>query len=203
LTGHYVFRDCDRKELELTEPSDRQLVEAALDGRPEAYGRLYDRYAPLIRSACYDTTRDLSEAQDLAQDVFIRAYERLRGLRDPDKFDRWLISMARFRCREWYRSRQRLASRMSSEVPDDGAHPEASIKDEMEVLRLAITELPENERMAIHAFYLQQQDTEQVRRMLGLSRSGLYRVLERARQRLRRRLSGQGGTHESGLRAES
>jgi RNA polymerase sigma-70 factor (ECF subfamily) len=178
----------------LAEPSDRQLIEAVLEGQQEAYGRLYDRYAPLIRSVCYDATRDLNEAQDLAQDVFIRAYERLRRLRDPDRFSPWLISMARFRCREWRRSMKRFDNKVSQQVPDDGACPEASTKDETEVLRLAITKLPKNERMAIHAFYLQQQDTEQARRILGLSRSGFYRVLERARQRLQRRLSRQGGT---------
>jgi RNA polymerase sigma-70 factor, ECF subfamily len=178
----------------LAEVSDRQLIETVLEGQQEAYGRLYDRYAPLIRSVCYDATRDLNEAQDLAQDVFVRAYERLGRLRDPDRFDRWLISMARFRCREWQRSKWRDMGRIARQAPDDGPTPEVSTADEMEVLRLAIAELPDNERMAIHAFYLQQQDTEQARRTLGLSRSGFYRVLERARQRLQTRLTRQGGT---------
>ena len=178
----------------MTEPSDRQLIEAVLEGQQEAYGRLYDRYAPLIRSVCYDATRDLNEAQDLAQDVFVRAYERLCRLRDLDRFSLWLISMARFRSREWQRSKRRDMNRIAHQVLDDEACLEVSRADETEILRLAIAELPENERMAIHVFYLQQQDTEQVRRTLGLSRSGLYRVLERARQRLQRRLARQGGT---------
>jgi RNA polymerase sigma-70 factor (ECF subfamily) len=56
-------------------------------------------------------------------------------------------------------------------------------------LREAIATLPEKERVALHAFYLQQQDVEQARMVLGLSRSGFYRVLSVARERLRRVLS--------------
>jgi RNA polymerase sigma-70 factor (ECF subfamily) len=49
--------------------------------------------------------------------------------------------------------------------------------------------LPEKERLALHAFYLQEESVEEARRVLGLSRSGFYRMLERARARLRKRLS--------------
>jgi DNA-directed RNA polymerase specialized sigma subunit len=56
-------------------------------------------------------------------------------------------------------------------------------------LREAITRLPGRERLALHAYYLMQMDAEQARSVLELSRSGLFRVLSRARRRLRRMLS--------------
>jgi RNA polymerase sigma-70 factor (ECF subfamily) len=53
-------------------------------------------------------------------------------------------------------------------------------------LEEALGQLPEKERLAIHAFYLLEQSPDAARAALGLSRSGLYKVLERARTRLNR-----------------
>ena len=87
----------------MTTPSDKMLVRTVLAGDKAAYGKLYDRYAPLVRAICYDEARNLADAQDLAQDVFMRAYENLENLRDPNRFGRWLIGIARLRCKEWRR----------------------------------------------------------------------------------------------------
>jgi DNA-directed RNA polymerase specialized sigma24 family protein len=91
------------EDFALHEPSDIELVRAVIAGDRAAYGTLYDRYAPLVRAVCYDHVRNLADAQDLAQDVFLRAYERLDRLRKSDSFGRWLVAIARHRCREWRR----------------------------------------------------------------------------------------------------
>jgi len=87
------------------------LVRAVLAGQRAAYEKLYDRYASLVRAVCYDTTRNLADAQDLAQDVFLRAYEKLAQLRDPDRFGNWLVAIARLRSREWRRKKLRDSKR--------------------------------------------------------------------------------------------
>ena len=61
----------------------------------------------------------------------------------------------------------------------------------IEQLREMITTLPERERLALHTFYLQGSSAETARRILGLSRSGFYRVLERARKRLEKLMPGE------------
>ena len=55
---------------------------------------------------------------------------------------------------------------------------------QIEDLRRMITTLPEKERLSLHAFYLQGKSADSAHRIMGLSRSGFYRVLERARKRL-------------------
>ena len=175
----------------MTTPSDKMLVRAVLAGENTAYGKLYDRYAPLIRAVCYDTTGSLADAQDLAQDVFMRAYENLGQLRSQDRFGKWLVGIARRRCQEWLRRNLRLqykhvelseAQITVQDPPDD---------DRIGLLRKMITTLPEKERLALHTFYLQGSSAEAARRILGLSRSGFYRVLERARKRLEKLMSGE------------
>lgn len=178
----------DTRGPTLNQVDDKALVKAVLDGERTAYGKLYDRYAPLVRAICYDMVRDLAEAQDLAQDVFLRAYERLEQLRKPESFGPWVIGMARLRCHEWRRKRLRECRRLSAlETDSAGTETAARHAENGQLLRL-IGRLAENERLALHAFYLRSQSVEEARRVLGLSRSGFYRVLERARNRLRKQL---------------
>ncbi len=171
--------------------SDADLVKAVLGGNRAMFAELYDRYAPLVRAVCHDTTRNLACAQDLSQEVFLKAYDKLRTLRDPDQFAAWLIGIARNECRGWLRkrSRERYVPLTSVvEVPDrealNGTEDTAVIE--------AIALLPERERLALHAFYLQGESADALGTLLGLSSSGVYRLLDRARRRLAKLLTQEG-----------
>ncbi|MHC4659437.1 MAG: RNA polymerase sigma factor [Planctomycetota bacterium] len=172
------------EDPELTTPSDKTLVQAVFAGERTAYEELYDRYAPLVRAICYDTTRNLADAQDLAQDVFMRAYEKLDHLRDPERFGKWLVGIARLRCREWQRKASREPSKHVGLEDCESVIGEPTSEVWIGQLRRAITTLPEKERLALHTFYLQGKSADNARKIMGLSRSGFYRVLERARKRL-------------------
>ncbi len=164
--------------------SDTTLVLAVLGGDKTAYAQLYDRYARLVRAICFDTTRNLTEAQDLAQDVFLRAFENLADLRDTGKFAPWLIGIAKMRCRDWLRHRRKQREYYAPLDPEQPANQNVSNDGEIEELRTAITQLPDKERLALHSFYLQEQTVEDACRNFKLSRSGFYRILDRARGRL-------------------
>jgi RNA polymerase sigma-70 factor (ECF subfamily) len=168
----------------LTIPTDKVLIQAVFAGKKEAFGELYDRYAPLVRAVCYDKTGNLADAQDLVQDVFLRAYERLGQLREPDRFGRWLIGIARLRCKEWQRQKLRSREKCAGPTNAETYIPEPSNDGHIEKLREMITKLPEKERLAVHTFYLLDGSADDARKIMGLSRSGFYRVLDRARKRL-------------------
>jgi len=169
----------------VAEKNDAELVQAAAKGDKNAYGMLYDRYAPLIRAICYDHTRHLADAQDLAQDVFLRAYERLGGLRQAERFGPWIVAMARLRCREWRRQRSRERQRHVRSHTFEAVAEGPPDVVELETVRRKIAQLPERERLALHVFYLQGNSTPDSCRLVGLSRSGFYRALDRARKQLR------------------
>ena len=168
----------------MTTPSDKMLVRAVLAGDKAAYEKLYDDYAPLIRAVCYDTTGNLADAQDLAQDVFMRAYMNLDQLRDPDRFGKWLVGIARLRCHEWLRRNLQLRDKRVELSEAQIAVPDPPDDSRIELLRKMIAALPNKERLALHTFYLQDRSADNACRIMGLSRSGFYRVLGRARKRL-------------------
>jgi len=182
---------------------DGTLVLGVLNGDRSAFAELYDRRARVIRAICHDETRDAQVAADLTQEVFLRAYRDLRRLHASDKFAAWLVGIARQVCREWRRKRGREKRAMAGfadrlALADQWVDPPDALLIE---LRDAIAgraagadeSLTQQERLALHAFYLQGRDVEDARGVLGLSRSGFYRVLSSACKRLRRILEGETG----------
>ncbi len=169
--------------------SDGDLVGAVLGGDRSAYAELYNRHAPVIRAICNDATRELTRAQDLSQEVFLKAYRNLGRLRDPDRFAAWLVGITRNECRDWLRRRQRDRHEFVDRVPDtaDDASPNG-YDERVAALNEAMRRLPERERLALHAFYLQGESADSIRAVLGLSTSGVYRLLDRARRRLAERM---------------
>jgi RNA polymerase sigma-70 factor (ECF subfamily) len=77
------------------EPSDADLVARFVATRDEAaFGALIVRHQGRVRNWLRQLVRDRTRADDLAQDAFIRAWERIGSLRDPAKFSSWLMSIA-------------------------------------------------------------------------------------------------------------
>lgn len=167
-------------------PTDETLVRQALAGSREAFGVLYDRYAGLIRAVAYDRTRDHAAARDLCQDAFLKAYRKLDTLNKPGSFAAWVYGIALNLCRD----HQQKILRRSRLRP--GADPAALSFTEDHTAGLlqrelldAVAELPESERVAIHLHYLDEHPVERSCEVLGVSRSGFYALLDRARRRLR------------------
>ena len=170
--------------------TDEELVRRSLTGGREAFAALYDRYARLVRVICFEQLgRRLECAEDLAQEVFLRAYQKLERLRDPVRFSSWLIGISRTACKEWRRKHGRDRLEFGGlDVAEPVAASNADNRTEVEELRHAMSALSESERIALHLHYLQQRPAEVARTLFGLSRSGYYRLLERARSRLRKLL---------------
>ncbi len=172
--------------------TDGTLVFGVLSGDREAFAELYDRRARLIRAICFRATGNLDAAADLTQEVFYRAYVKLRTLRDPQKFVPWLIGIAKQACREWQRGRFREMRRMKPLLEvEPPSFEDDQPDDRIDLLRDAVATLPERERLSVQAFYLSGLDADEARTVLGLSKATFYRVLAGARTRLKRMLSGQ------------
>jgi RNA polymerase sigma-70 factor (ECF subfamily) len=171
------------------ESTDADLVARVLSGDREAFGSLYDRYARLVRTVVFDVAKDWNTVQDLTQECFLRAYQNLGRLRQPDRFGHWLVGIARQVVRERRRTRRRDRHQfvktdtleISSESDATGA---LQLAEETGLVMWRLAELPERERLVIHAFFLQECNVQQTAELLGLSRSGVYALLERAVARL-------------------
>jgi RNA polymerase sigma-70 factor, ECF subfamily len=167
---------------------DADLVRKAALGDQDAAGEIYDRYAPLVRAIVLDATGSLAESHDLVQDVFVRALGGLSQLRQPELLCGWLVGIARRQGTDYRRQRACQRRHFTPLVDDPLEESDQRADDEIDLVREAIRDLPEQERLAVHIHYLCGEPVEAARAALKLSPSGFYKLLERARERLRTRL---------------
>ena len=167
-------------------------LRAAADGDREAFARLYDRHSAVVLSLCRRRAWSDAEAEDAAQETFIRAYNMLDQLEQPDGFRAWLYAIARRVCAERRRAAGRRARheeaiasyQVERFTPDVSAEESASRAEQLARLTVALDALPRDERLAIHLHYLEADPVAAATAALGLSRGGYYKLLARARTRI-------------------
>jgi RNA polymerase sigma-70 factor (ECF subfamily) len=79
---------------ETLEQTNEELVIAAKRGESESFGELVNRFERMVYSVCWQRLRNHAEAQEVTQDVFIKAFEKLYQLDEPAAFAGWLRSIA-------------------------------------------------------------------------------------------------------------
>jgi RNA polymerase sigma-70 factor (ECF subfamily) len=168
---------------------DAELIAETLSGNRESFARLCDRHARMVRAVVAGVSGDWSAVEDMTQDCFLRAYRNLPRLRDRQRFGPWIVGIARQVGRERRRTLRRDRHRFRDPEPweiEAAAEGEAKVaeRDDFEFVMRKLSELEERERVAVHAFFLEQQDKRQAAEMLGLSRSGFYALVRRAIARL-------------------
>jgi RNA polymerase sigma-70 factor (ECF subfamily) len=167
---------------------DAELVRRVVAGDAAAAGEVYDRYANLVRAVLLDATASVSDANELVQEVFLKALSQIGRLRQPEKLCGWLVGIARRQGAEYRRLKARERRRITPLISDPPESRPETLDEEVILVRQAISELPERERLAIHIHYLSGEPAEAARSVLGMSPAGFYKLLARARERLRRAL---------------
>ena len=95
------------RETTLSADQLTDLAEKARGGDRVAFNRLVDRFQPEILRMVYYRVRPHADAEDLTQDIFMKAYRNIKNLREPNRFKSWLYRIAVNRVRDFHR-RQRL-----------------------------------------------------------------------------------------------
>jgi RNA polymerase sigma-70 factor (ECF subfamily) len=173
--------------MDHTAPTDAELVAATLAGDRAAFGLLYDRHARRVRAVVAAVSGDWSAVEDMTQECFLRAFRKLDTLRDRDRVVAWLTGFARQIARErrrtLHRDRHEFGA-ITSDVANASDSPPPFEHDQIEQILDRVAQLPEDERLAIHAYFFTDQDANAAAAQLEISRSGYYALLQRAIARL-------------------
>ena len=86
--------EATRTQNEPLEQTNAQLVLAAQQGDHQAFGQLANRFEQMVYAVCCRRLRDHAEAQEVSQDVLVKAFEKLHQLQEPAAFPGWLRSIA-------------------------------------------------------------------------------------------------------------
>lgn len=182
---------------------DARDMASAIAGDHDAFARIHDRHAAVVLSLCRRKSAshgDIASAEDACQETFLRAFRllpRVNGDVSRAGFRAWLYAIARRVCSEAKRSgarrRTHEGNAMQLMIAEHHGRTAASMREaehsaaqreQLQRLTHAIDLLPDDERLAIHLYYLERDPVAAAGEALRLSRSGYYKLLTRARQKL-------------------
>ncbi|MFO8007041.1 MAG: sigma-70 family RNA polymerase sigma factor [Candidatus Brocadiia bacterium] len=179
-------------------PSDAELVRQARRGDVAAFGELVERHQDYIYNAVFHLVSDEKDAEDLAQEVFLRAYDGLDSFRGEARFTTWAYGIMLNTVRSfWRRTRRRVVVSLDQgsdaeegprhEVPAEGDGPERQTlrREKVQLVRAAIAELEDDLREIIVMRDIQGLTYEELAEAIGVPDGTVKSRLHRARGKLK------------------
>ena len=166
-----------------------QLVRSARAGDAAAFEELVRLHLRAAYSVAFAITNDPSDAEDVTQDAFIAALERLEECKDPERFSGWLLRIVRNRALNLRRSQGVRAAKPLSEAVDAASKSDPQRDTDRSILREELTaamgELTETQRQVVMLHDLEGYRHREIGEALGISEGASRFHLSTARAALR------------------
>jgi RNA polymerase sigma-70 factor (ECF subfamily) len=182
---------------------DAALMLRVKQGDTAAFTELVEKYKQPVMNLVYRTVRDATEAEDVAQNVFVQVYKSAPRYKSTAKFSTWLFTIARNLCLNEIRRRTRHpAESLDAPHPEQEDQPLHQFEDKKTFsppdsllhgelagkIEQAMADLPENQRSAILLCRQEELSYEEIAEVLGCSVSATKSLIHRGRETLKERL---------------
>lgn len=167
--------------------SDDELVKKSLSGDYDAYAELVNKYSNLVYAVAISKTRDSHQSEDIAQEVFVKAWTKLSGLAEGEKFSSWLITITKNQCIDYFRKNTRSKEEsIVQEIPEPiDTFQKFGLKD---LIWDALDSLEEKYRIVVVMNYISGYTAKEIGCLLHISQSAIESRLRRAKEQLKREL---------------
>jgi RNA polymerase sigma factor (sigma-70 family) len=167
---------------------DEKIIARILAGQHQAFGELVDRYLPMVRGIAYARVGNLDDADDVAQDSFVLAYQRLHQLRERAKFAGWLCAITRNVCVKQLEKRHKERAGRAT-LPREAVSPPDYAKAELiRAVRAEVEGLDVESREVLLLHYYSGKRSREIASLLDLSDGAVRKRLQRGREALGDRL---------------
>jgi len=169
--------------ISLQEEND--LIDQILGGKQEAYARLVDNYKSYAYTIALKILNNRPEAEEAAQDGFIKAYQYLKSFNRKARFSTWLYRII-FNTAISYKRKNRvqMESIEHNDRGEESRESDLERSDKEVFIARAMEHLNEADRLAIQLYYIKEFSLDEVAEMMGQRVNTLKVRVHRARQRL-------------------
>jgi RNA polymerase sigma-70 factor (ECF subfamily) len=172
-------------------PNESEWIHRAKQGDDDAFAMLVEVYQVPVYNLCYRMLGNPMEAEDAAQEAFLRAYKGINRYDPERRFATWLLSIASHHCIDRLRRRKFPIRSLDELLPwqqkaDDTPGPETALtqKENQEVVRKMLEQLGDHDRMVVILRYWYDLSYEEIAQSLSSSISAVKSRLHRARRQL-------------------
>lgn len=181
----------------MAEREDASLIEATLSGDVASFEPLIQKYQPRVFATARRYARRESEVEDIVQEVFIKAFQKLRTYRGDAPFEHWLMKLSVRTCYDFLRAHQRSREISLAELGDDARRcldlvadqaplPDALAAGAKEVVELALSRLAPASRLVLTLLELEDRSVKEISALTGWSVPLVKVRAFRARRELRK-----------------
>lgn len=170
----------------------RRLVLQAGQGDRAAFGELYEETGRSVYFNCLKLLGNAQQAEDITQDTFMKALEKLDSLKEPENFSAWVNRIAINNCKMYFRKNPRTAEEESEKIiddtpdseliPDDYADSEEKRRIIMNIIDTALTD---EQRQTIILFYFDMMSVAEIAEIMECSVGTVTSRLSAARKKIR------------------
>ena len=176
--------------------NDNELISKVLSGDQQAYGSLVSRYQNYVFTLAFRFTKNREDAEEVSQDIFIKAYRALADFRGASKFSTWLYTIVNTTCITFLRKKRLEIHSLDNEKVFEVADSKDSgfranlveQKSRVNMVNEAIAMLSPDDAEIITLFYKAEQNLEEISRILRLETNTVKVRLHRARTRLKEKM---------------
>lgn len=170
----------------MTSDPDIPLVERILAGEQQAFARLVDRHKSYAYTIAYKILLNRPEAEEVAQDAFIKAYHHLKDFNRQAKFSTWLYRIVFNTAITYKRKHRQIFEGLEHTVVEYEQRADGELEkgDKQRYLQLALAGLNESDRTAMTLFYMDEFSLEEIALIMDMQANTVKVRIHRARQRL-------------------
>lgn len=175
----------------MNKSEDIFYIEAVRNGNVQAFSFLVEKYQKLVYTLALKLLKRPEEAEELAQDTFVKAFQKLDTYEGKSKFSTWLYSITYNACISELRKRridfksledQRFSDQDEMRMYD--YYSEAKKEDQEKYLNLALEKLPEDDQVLVTLYYYENQSMDEISIISGLTVSNIKVKIHRARKKM-------------------
>ena len=177
--------------------SDVKLIHRTLDGDDSAFSELVEKYQKQVHALVWRKIGDFHTAEEITQDTFLRAYQKLGTLKKPQRFASWLYVIAANRCNTWLEKkhlRKQLLEDKDIAQSDETTYSEyvleenerITVETQRDVVKKLLAKLGESERTVMTLHYFGEMSCAEIGAFMGVSANTVKSRLRRAQQRLQK-----------------
>lgn len=181
------------------EPDDQQLIADVLQGNAEAFTPLVQKYQPRVFATARRYARRESEVEDIVQEVFLKAFQKLDGFRGDAPFEHWLMRLAVRTCYDFLRHHQRNRETTFADITDEeeawmerfAVEPESAETDSdaaRSLVQRLLEKLSPASRMVITLLEIEEKSVKEIAALTGWSLTAVKVRAFRARAEMRKHL---------------
>jgi RNA polymerase sigma factor (sigma-70 family) len=179
-----------------TGPGDNEIIDKVLGGEQSLYAHLVKRYQNFVFTIALRYIPGREDAEEIAQDVFVKAYRSLADFRGESKFSTWLYTIVTTTCITFLRKKKVTIHSLDNEHIFEAADNQNPVfkanqveqKSKVQVINEAIKLLSVDDARIITLFYQAEQSLEEIGRIIGIDPNTAKVKLHRARQRLKEKM---------------